>query len=41
VAQASDSTFASGNPGMAFWRGGACGTLGDYAFTRYSAASVP
>lgn len=41
VAQATDSTFATGDPGMAFWRGGACGTIGDYGFTHYSATSIP
>jgi hypothetical protein len=41
VAQAVDSTFATGNPGMAFWRGGACGTIGDFGFTHYTAASIP
>ena len=41
VAQATDSTFATGQPGMAFWRGGACGTIGDYGFTHYSATSIP
>jgi hypothetical protein len=41
-ATATDSTFATGNPGMGFWRGtSGCGSLGDFAFTQYSATSVP
>src|SRR5262249_48384549 len=39
VTRATDSTFKTGNPGMGFWRGGACGTRGDYGFTSYSATS--
>jgi len=39
---ATDSTFATGNPGMASWRGSnGCGTFGDYGFTHYSASSLP
>ena len=42
IVSATDATFTSGNPGMAFWRGSSgCGTLGDYGFTRYSATSLP
>ena len=42
VVSATDATFTSGNPGMAFWRGSSgCGTLGDFGFTRYSATSLP
>jgi hypothetical protein len=41
IARATDSAFATGNPGMAFWRGGACGFRGDYGFTHYEATSVP
>jgi len=41
IARATDSTFATGNPGMAFWRGGSCGTRGDYGFTHYQAMSLP
>lgn len=42
VVTATDATFTSGNPGMAFWRGSSgCGTLGDFGFTRYSATSLP
>jgi hypothetical protein len=43
VAHATDAApFATGNPGMGFWRGGACGTRGDYGFTSYTAtARVP
>lgn len=40
VTHATDATYANGNPGMAFWRGSACGTRGDYGFTRYTATSV-
>jgi len=39
---ATDSTFATGNPGMAFWRGSSgCGTFGDYGFTHYAAGALP
>jgi hypothetical protein len=37
IAQARDATFATGDPGMGFWRGGPCGTRGDYGFTSYTA----
>jgi hypothetical protein len=40
IARATDSTFQSGNPGMAFWRGGPCGVRGDYGFTQYTATSI-
>jgi hypothetical protein len=41
VAQATDpAPFATGNPGMGFWRGGACGTTGDYGFTSYEATAL-
>jgi hypothetical protein len=39
VVRAKDAMFADGNPGMGFWRGGACGTRGDYGFTSYAARS--
>ena len=40
-ATATDATFATGNPGIAFWRGNnGCGTLGDYGFTSFSASAV-
>ena len=39
VAHAKDATYAAGNPGIGFWRGGPCGTKGDYAFTSFSATS--
>jgi hypothetical protein len=35
-----DAPFATGNPGMGFWRGGACGTRGDYGFTSYAATAL-
>jgi hypothetical protein len=37
ITHAHDATFPAGNPGMAFWRGGPCGTRGDYGFTSYTA----
>jgi hypothetical protein len=41
-ATATDSTFTTGNPGMAFWRGSSgCGSFGDYGFTHYTASSLP
>ena len=41
VATATDATFASGNPGIGFWRGGDSGLLlGDYGFTSYTANSL-
>jgi hypothetical protein len=40
-ASAQDSMFATGNPGVAFWRGmSGCGTLGDYGFTSFTASSA-
>lgn len=41
IARATESTFATGQPGMAFWRGGSCGHRGDYGFTHYAATSLP
>ena len=41
VATATDGTWPTGNPGMGFWRGGPCGTRGDYGFTSYTASSSP
>jgi hypothetical protein len=41
VAQATDSTWPTGQPGMAMWRGGGCGVIGDYGFTHYNATSLP
>jgi hypothetical protein len=39
-ATATDSTFATGNPGMGFYRGvSGCGSLGDFGFTRFTATS--
>ena len=38
--RATDATFKSGNPGIGFWRGGMCGTRGDYGFTEFSASSI-
>jgi hypothetical protein len=41
-ATATDSTYTTGNPGMAFWRGSSgCGSFGDYGYTHYTASSVP
>jgi hypothetical protein len=35
---ARDSMFATGNPGIGFWRGtSGCGSKGDFGFTRYTA----
>ena len=40
-ATATDATFATGNPGIAFWRGmSGCGSLGDYGFTQFTASSI-
>jgi hypothetical protein len=40
-ATATDSTFATGNPGIAFWRGfSGCGAFGDYGFTSFTASSI-
>jgi hypothetical protein len=41
INRATESTFTTGQPGMAFWRGGSCGHRGDYGFTRYTATSLP
>jgi hypothetical protein len=39
---AQDSTFATGDPGIGFWRGtNGCGTRGDFGFKQFSAASIP
>jgi hypothetical protein len=36
-----DATFATGDPGIGFWRGlGGCGTFGDFGFTSFSASSI-
>ena len=40
-ARAHDATYPTGQPGMGFWRGAACGTRGDYGFTSYAASSLP
>ena len=40
IAQATDDTWPTGNPGMGFWRGGTCGTQDDYGFTSYTAMPV-
>jgi hypothetical protein len=37
IAHANDATWTTGDPGMAFWRGGACGMPDDYSFTSYAA----
>jgi hypothetical protein len=38
---ATDSTFKTGNPGIAFFRGeNGCGSLADYGFTHFAASSV-
>jgi hypothetical protein len=37
IAHAQDATWTTGDAGMGFWRGGACGTQDDYSFTSYSA----
>jgi hypothetical protein len=40
-AMATDATFPTGNPGMAFYRGASgCGTLGDFGFTRFTASAI-
>jgi hypothetical protein len=41
VARATDSTFASGSPGMGFFLQGASGLNRDYGFTRFSATDAP
>ena len=42
IATATDSTWKTGNPGMGLWRGGPSGAfVGDYAFTSYTASSIP
>lgn len=40
VIHADDPTFSTGDPGIGFWRGGACGTRGDYGFTSFRANSL-
>ena len=40
VVHADDPTFPAGEPGIGFWRGGTCGTRGDYGFTSFSASSL-
>lgn len=41
LATANDATFATGNPGMGFFRGtNGAGSLGDYGFTSYTAKSI-
>ena len=37
VCQATDSTYASGNPGMGFYYSGSVGSITDYGFTDYTA----
>ncbi len=40
-ASAQDSTFTTGNPGIAFWRGmSGCGSQGDFGFTSFTASAV-
>lgn len=41
VAQAADSTFATGRPGMGFYIQGAQGGNRDYGFTAFKAADIP
>jgi hypothetical protein len=42
LAEATDSTFTTGNPGIGFYRGGSTGAFdGDYGFTSFSASSLP
>ncbi|HEX7669178.1 MAG TPA: hypothetical protein VF395_06340 [Polyangiaceae bacterium] len=42
IATATDSTFTTGNPGIGLWRGGGAPvTLRDYAFTSFTATSLP
>jgi len=42
VAAADDATWATGDPGIGFWRGSASSlSPGDFAFTSYSANSLP
>jgi hypothetical protein len=39
-ATADDATFATGNPGIGFWRGDSgCGAFGDYGFTSFTASA--
>jgi len=40
IAHATDDTFTTGNPGMAFWLGGPCSTHSEYGFTSYTAHSI-
>ncbi len=41
VAQAADSTYSSGNPGMGFFLQGAAGLNRDYGFSSFSASEEP
>ena len=42
TATADDASYATGNPGIGFWRGdGGCGALGDYGFTSFVASDAP
>ena len=40
AATATDATYKTGDPGMAFWRGGPSISQDDFAFTRFSASSL-
>jgi hypothetical protein len=41
INSATDTTFATGNPGIAFYRGASgCGSFGDYGFTSFVATSL-
>lgn len=40
VAQATDSTYAAGRPGMGFFLQGAAGPNRDYGFTSFTAANA-
>jgi hypothetical protein len=42
ITTADDATWKTGNPGFGLWRGGPAGAFnGDYAFTSYTAKSIP
>ena len=38
IAQATDSTYATGNPGVGFFLEGTAGVNRDYGFTRFTAS---
>jgi hypothetical protein len=41
VLQASDSTYATGNPGMGFYLSGTAGLNQDYGFSSFTASELP